>query len=538
MQGALVQSSTFPWAVSNKSKIHSKQSGNTKRQVKMMCTLQTPPLTKATTFSEDAKKVIKFAQEEARQPGHNFVGAEVILLGLIGDFNKVSNEEDVDISAKVFKSIGIFLKDARPEVEEIIGSGSGNVCDVIPFTPRAKHVLESSQEEAQQLGRNYIGSEHLLLGLLRVDGGVNHVLRKLGVSLNDIGTKVMEMVESPKAVNDLIFDNKMPIHEEYGIDLTKLAKEGKLDVLLRRQSQSEIKRVTEILGRLTKNNPCLVGEHDVRKTSIVESLAESISYYNNVPDCLKDKKVISVNMRQFGHGERQEKLKKLIEEIKESGEIILFIEEIHTGIGVEGPIGVANILKQALVRGELQCIGATTPDEYQKLIEKDPTFEKLFQPVKVPDPTFDETLSILFWHLGRYKNHHKVRYTYEALEAACNMSCDSISNRFHPGKAIDLIDEAGSFVGDDEEGLVGLTYLELLKELKWMKEVMLKTKEDMDAFGDKDFKKANKLWDKGIDHKIHMLEIEERIKEINNVVWEGVTITKADIEAIANMHFC
>ncbi|KAL7600938.1 hypothetical protein Lser_V15G22763 [Lactuca serriola] len=316
----------------------------------------------------------------------------------------------------------------------------------------------------------------------------------------------MEMVESSKVVNDLIFDNKMPIHEEYGIDLTKLAK--------------EIERVTQILGRLTKNNPCLVGERGVGKTSVVEGLVESISYYNNVPDCLKDK--------------------------KESGEIILFIDDIHTTIGVEGPIGVANILKQALVRGELQCIEATTPNEYQKLIEKDPTFEKLFQPVKVPDPTFEDTLRILFNRLWRYKNHHKVCYTSEALKAAINMSYDSISNRFHPGKAIDLIDEAGSFNGNIE-GLVGVTYTELLKELEFMKGVILKTKEDMDAFRDKDFKEASRLWDRGIDHKIYMLEIEERIEEINNVgrikgitivPWEGVTITKADIEAIANMHFC
>ncbi|KAG2675377.1 hypothetical protein I3760_12G001500 [Carya illinoinensis] len=319
-------------------------------------------------FTEKAIKVIMLAQEEARRLGHNFVGTEQILLGLIG--------EGTGIAAKVLKSMGINLKDARVEVEKIIGRGSGFVAVEIPFTPRAKRVLELSLEEARQLGHNYIGSEHLLLGLLREGEGVAaRVLENLGADPSNIRTQVIRMVgESTEAVGAGVgggsSGNKMPTLEEYGTNLTKLAEEGKLDPVVGRQQQ--IERVTQILGRRTKNNPCLIGEPGVGKTAIAEGLAQRIAT-GDVPETIEGKKVITLDMGLLVagtkyRGEFEERLKKLMEEIKQSDEIILFIDEVHTLIGAgaaEGAIDAANILKPALARGELQCIGATTLDEYR-----------------------------------------------------------------------------------------------------------------------------------------------------------------------------
>ncbi|CAN1318037.1 Chaperone protein ClpC, chloroplastic [Linum perenne] len=379
-------------------------------------------------FTEKAIKVIMLAQEEARRLGHNYVGTEQILLGLIG--------EGTGIAAKVLKSMGINLKDARVEVEKIIGRGNGFVAVEIPFTPRAKRVLELSLEEARQLGHNYIGSEHLLLGLLREGEGVAaRLLENLGADASNIRTQVIRMVGESNEVTANIGpntrDTKMPTLEEYGTNLTKLAEEGKLDPVVGRQPQ--IERVVQILGRRTKNNPCLIGEPGVGKTAIAEGLAQRIAS-GDVPETIEGKK---------------ERLKKLMEEIKQSDEIILFIDEVHTLIGAgaaEGAIDAANILKPALARGELQCIGATTLDEYRKHIEKDPALERRFQPVKVPEPTVDESIQILKGLRERYEIHHKLRYTDEALAAAAQLSHQYISDRFLPDKAIDLIDEAGSRV--------------------------------------------------------------------------------------------
>ncbi|KAL4036445.1 hypothetical protein IC575_005186 [Cucumis melo] len=376
-------------------------------------------------FTEKAIKVIMLAQEEARRLGHNFVGTEQILLGLIG--------EGTGIAAKVLKSMGINLKDARVEVEKIIGRGSGFVAVEIPFTPRAKRVLELSLEEARQLGHNYIGSEHLLLGLLREGEGVAaRVLENLGADPSNIRTQVIRMVgESTEAVGAGVgggsSGNKMPTLEEYGTNLTKLAEEGKLDPVVGRQQQ--IERVTQILGRRTKNNPCLIGEPGVGKTAIAEGLAQRIAN-GDVPETIEGKKVITLDMGLLVagtkyRGEFEERLKKLMEEIKQSDEIILFIDEVHTLIGAgaaEGAIDAANILKPALARGELQCIGATTLDEYRKHIEKDPALERRFQPVKVPEPSVDETIQILKGLRERYEIHHKLRYTDEALVAAAQLS--------------------------------------------------------------------------------------------------------------------
>ncbi|GER45532.1 ATP-dependent Clp protease ATP-binding subunit ClpA [Striga asiatica] len=423
-------------------------------------------------FTEKAIKVIMLAQEEARRLGHNFVGTEQILLGLIG--------EGTGIAAKVLKSMGINLKDARVEVEKIIGRGSGFVAVEIPFTPRAKRVLELSLEEARQLGHNYIGSEHLLLGLLREGEGVAaRVLENLGADPSNIRTQAKAV---GAGVGGGTSGNKMPTLEEYGTNLTKLAEEGKLDPVVGRQEQ--IERVTQILGRRTKNNPCLIGEPGVGKTAIAEGLAQRIAN-GDVPETIEGKKVTTKFLNRIKaancykiyvmnwkyavpfvvliflvhcgdirrsdpklvitldmgllvagtkyRGEFEERLKKLMEEIKQSDEIILFIDEVHTLIGAgaaEGAIDAANILKPALARGELQCIGATTLDEYRKHIEKDPALERRFQPVKVPEPSVDETIQILKGLRERYEIHHKLRYTDEALDAAAHLSHQYI--RFSP----------------------------------------------------------------------------------------------------------
>ena len=336
-------------------------------------------------FTEKAIKVVMLAQEEARRLGHNFVGTEQILLGLIG--------ESTGIAAKVLKGMGVNLKDARVEVEKIIGRGSGFVAVEIPFTPRAKRVLELSLEEARQLGHNYIGTEHILLGLLREGEGVAaRVLETLGADASKIRTQVIRMVgESQEAVGAGAgvgaggsSSNKMPTLEEYGTNLTKQAEEGRLDPCVGRKK--EIERVTQILGRRTKNNPCLMGEPGVGKTAVAEGLAQRIAN-GDVPETIEGKQVVTLDMGLLVagtkyRGEFEERLKKLMDEIKQNDDIILMIDEIHTLIGAgaaEGAIDAANILKPALARGELQCMGATTLDEYRKHIEKDPALERRFQ---------------------------------------------------------------------------------------------------------------------------------------------------------------
>lgn len=485
-------------------------------------------------FTEKAIKVIMLAQEEARRLGHNFVGTEQILLGLIG--------EGTGIAAKVLKSMGINLKDARVEVEKIIGRGSGFVAVEIPFTPRAKRVLELSLEEARQLGHNYIGSEHLLLGLLREGEGVAaRVLENLGADPNNIRTQVIRMVgESAEAVGAGVgggsSNNKMPTLEEYGTNLTKLAEEGKLDPVVGRQPQ--IERVTQILGRRTKNNPCLIGEPGVGKTAIAEGLAQRIAN-GDVPETIEGKKVITLDMGLLVagtkyRGEFEERLKKLMEEIKQSDEIILFIDEVHTLIGAgaaEGAIDAANILKPALARGELQCIGATTLDEYRKHIEKDPALERRFQPVKVPEPTVDETIQILKGLRERYEIHHKLRYTDEALVAAAQLSYQYISDRFLPDKAIDLVDEAGS--------RVRLRHAQLPEEARELeKELRQITKEKNEAVRGQDFEKAGELRDREMDLKTQISALVDKNKEMSKAETEageeGPIVTEVDIQHIVS----
>ncbi|XP_059649369.1 ATP-dependent Clp protease ATP-binding subunit ClpA homolog CD4B, chloroplastic-like [Cornus florida] len=486
-------------------------------------------------FTEKAIKVIMLAQEEARRLGHNFVGTEQILLGLIG--------EGTGIAAKVLKSMGINLKDARVEVEKIIGRGSGFVAVEIPFTPRAKRVLELSLEEARQLGHNYIGSEHLLLGLLREGEGVAaRVLENLGADPSNIRTQVIRMVGENAdntvgvGVGGGSSGNKMPTLEEYGTNLTKLAEEGKLDPVVGRQQQ--IERVTQILGRRTKNNPCLIGEPGVGKTAIAEGLAQRIAT-GDVPETIEGKKVITLDMGLLVagtkyRGEFEERLKKLMEEIKQSDEIILFIDEVHTLIGAgaaEGAIDAANILKPALARGELQCIGATTLDEYRKHIEKDPALERRFQPVKVPEPTVDETILILKGLRERYEIHHKLRYTDEALVSAAQLSYQYISDRFLPDKAIDLIDEAGS--------RVRLRHAQLPEEARELeKELRQITKEKNEAVRSQDFEKAGELRDREMDLKAQISTLVDKGKEMSKAETEagdaGPVVTEVDIQHIVS----
>src|ERR687886_919691 len=395
-------------------------------------------------FTEKAIKVIMLAQEEARRLGHNFVGTEQILLGLIG--------EGTGVAAKVLKSMGVNLKDARIEVEKIIGRGSGFVAVEIPFTPRAKRVLELSLEEARQLGHNYIGTEHLLLGLIREGEGVAaRVLENLGVDLTKVRTQVIRMLGETAEVTSGATSGrtKTPTLDEFGSNLTQMAGEGKLDPVVGRAK--EIERVIQILGRRTKNNPVLIGEPGVGKTAIAEGLAQRI-VDNHVPDLLEDKQVFTLDMGLLLSGTRyrgdfEERLKQIMEEVRQSGNIILVIDEIHTLVGAgstEGGMDAANLLKPALARGELQCLGATTLDEYRKHIERDAALERRFQPVMVGEPSVEDTIEILYGLRDAYEQFHKVKISNQALEAAAKLSDRYIQDRFLPDKAIDLIDEAAS----------------------------------------------------------------------------------------------
>ena len=447
-------------------------------------------------FTEKAIKVIMLAQEEARRLGHNFVGTEQILLGLIG--------EGTGVAAKVLKSMGVNLKDARVEVEKIIGRGSGFVAVEIPFTPRAKRVLELSLEEARQLGHNYIGTEHLLLGLIREGEGVAaRVLENLGVDLAKVRTQVIRMLGETAEVGaggssgGAKGSTKTPTLDEFGSNLTQQAGEGKLDPVVGRQH--EIDRVIQILGRRTKNNPVLIGEPGVGKTAIAEGLAQRIQQ-GDIPDILEDKRVLTLDIGLLVagtkyRGEFEERLKKIMEEIKAAGNVILVIDEVHTLIGAgaaEGAIDAANILKPALARGELQCIGATTLDEYRKHIERDAALERRFQPVNVGEPSIPDTIEILRGLRERYEQHHRLKITDEALEAAATLGDRYISDRFLPDKAIDLIDEAGSRVR-----LLNSKLPPAAKEVD--KELRQVQKQKEEAVREQDFTKAGELRDKEVE---------------------------------------
>jgi len=459
-------------------------------------------------FTEKAIKVIMLAQEEARRLGHNFVGTEQILLGLIG--------EGTGVAAKVLKSLGVNLKDSRIEVEKIIGRGSGFVAVEIPFTPRAKRVLELSLEEARQLGHNYIGTEHLLLGLIREGEGVAaRVLENLNIDLTKVRTQVIRMLgetaEVGTGTNTTKGNLKTTTLDEFGTNLTKLASESKLDPVVGRHD--EIDRVVQILGRRTKNNPVLIGEPGVGKTAIAEGLAQRIQK-GDIPDILEDKRVLTLDIGLLVagtkyRGEFEERLKKIMEEIKSAGNVILVIDEVHTLIGAgaaEGAIDAANILKPALARGELQCIGATTLDEYRKHIERDAALERRFQPVMVGEPSIEDTIEILKGLRERYEQHHRLKITDDALEAAAHLGDRYISDRFLPDKAIDLIDEAGS--------RVRLINSKLPPEAKQIdKELRQVQKQKEESVRDQNFDQAGQLREKEMELSAKIKEVLDNKKE-------------------------
>ena len=404
-------------------------------------------------FTDRARRVVVLAQEEARMLSHNYIGTEHILLGLI--------HEGEGVAAKALESLDISLEAVRAQVEEIIGQGQQAPSGHIPFTPRAKKVLELSLREALQLGHSYIGTEHILLGLIREGEGVAaQVLQKLGADLNRVRQQVIQLLSgfqgkesSQSAQAATTGGGESPssslVLDQFGRNLTQDARDGKLDPIIGRAPQ--IERVMQVLSRRTKNNPVLIGEPGVGKTSIVEGLAQDI-VKGNVPETLKDKQIYTLDLGALVAGSRyrgdfEERLKKVLKEIRTRGDIVLFIDEIHTLVGAgaaEGAIDAASILKPMLARGELQTIGATTLDEYRKYIEKDAALERRFQPVQVGEPTVEHTIEILKGLRDRYEAHHRVSITDGALVAAATLADRYINDRFLPDKAIDLIDEAGA----------------------------------------------------------------------------------------------
>ena len=404
-------------------------------------------------FTDRARRVVVLAQEEARMLSHNYIGTEHILLGLI--------HEGEGVAAKALESLDISLEAVRAQVEEIIGQGQQAPSGHIPFTPRAKKVLELSLREALQLGHSYIGTEHILLGLIREGEGVAaQVLQKLGADLNRVRQQVIQLLSGFQGKESATAGaqtsgsggdapSSSMVLDQFGQNLTQAAREGKLDPVIGREP--EIERVMQILSRRTKNNPVLIGEPGVGKTTIVAGLAQDI-VKGNVPETLKDKQIYTLDLGALVAGSRyrgdfEERLKKVLKEIKTRGDIVLFIDEIHTLVGAgaaEGAIDAASILKPMLARGELQTIGATTLDEYRKYLEKDAALERRFQPIQVQEPSIAHTIEMLKGLRDRYEAHHRVTITDEALVSAATLADRYISDRFLPDKAIDLIDEAGS----------------------------------------------------------------------------------------------
>ncbi|MBP1932506.1 ATP-dependent protease ATP-binding subunit ClpC [Ammoniphilus resinae] len=442
-------------------------------------------------FTERAQKVLALAQEEAVRLGHKNIGTEHILLGLI--------REGEGIAAKALQALGLGLDKIQGEVESLIGRGGEHPSN-INYTPRAKKVIELSMDEARKLGHTYVGTEHILLGLIREGEGVAaRVLNNLGVSLNKARQQVLQLLGSNEALSS---SNQgagnaavnTPTLDSLARDLTAIAKDGALDPVIGREK--EIERVIQVLSRRTKNNPVLIGEPGVGKTAIAEGLAQKI-VNNEIPETLRNKRVMTLDMGTVVagtkyRGEFEDRLKKIMDEIRQAGNIILFIDELHTLIGAggaEGAIDASNILKPSLARGELQCIGATTLDEYRKYIEKDAALERRFQPIQVNEPSAEEAIQILKGLRDRYEAHHRVKITDESIEAAVKLSDRYISDRFLPDKAIDLIDEAASKVR-----LQSFTVPPNLKELEQRLEEVRKEKDS--AVQSQEFEKAAALRDK------------------------------------------
>ncbi|HYE09961.1 MAG TPA: ATP-dependent Clp protease ATP-binding subunit [Patescibacteria group bacterium] len=487
-------------------------------------------------FTERAQKVMVYAQEEAVRLNHNYIGTEHILLGLL--------REGEGIAAQVLKNKGIDLEVTRGHMEELVGKGQEKVTQILGYTPRTKTVLEHSLNEARALGHDFIGTEHLLLGLIREGDGLGaSILKGMGLSFEAIVQEVLKLLnEEPMANKGQKAKNQnpnTPTINQYGRDLNEMAKDGKLDPIIGRES--EIERVIQILSRRTKNNPVLIGDPGVGKTAIAEGLAQKI-YEGNVPEILKDKRVITLDLSAMVagakyRGEFEERLKNVMTEIREAKDIILFIDEMHTIIGAgaaEGAIDASNILKPALARGEVQAIGATTLDEYKKHIEKDSALERRFQPVTVGEPSKEEALQILEGLRDKYEAHHKVKITDEALKAAVELSDRYITDRFLPDKAIDLIDEAASRVR-----IKAFTAPPDLKKLE--DELAGLEKEKSEAISLQDYERAANIRDreaaikkqlesekKSWSDKTHSEDSVVGEEEVATIVssWTGVPVTK------------
>jgi ATP-dependent Clp protease ATP-binding subunit ClpC len=439
-------------------------------------------------FTERARRVIILAQEEAKRLNHSAVGTEHILLGII--------REGEGVASKVLESLTISPDRVRAEIEGAIGRGERAPHEEVAFTPRAKKVLELALDEARRLGHNYIGTEHLLLGLIREGEGVAaRVLEAMGADLDRVRAQVVYLLGEEGTQTFTKQSSKTPTLDEFGRDLTKLARDSKLDPVIGRER--EIERVIQVLSRRTKNNPALIGEPGVGKTAITEGLAQRI-VRGDVPDVLRHKRVVQLDLAALVagtkyRGEFEERMKKVMEEIRKAqGEVILFVDELHTLVGAgaaEGAIDASNILKPALARGELQCIGATTLDEFRKYVERDAALERRFQPILVSEPTVEQTVEILKGLRERYEAHHGVTITDEALSAAATLADKYISDRFLPDKAIDLMDEASS--------KIRLQASYLPQEVKQMLDRIERTKREKDeASKTQDFEKAAQLRDR------------------------------------------
>lgn len=478
-------------------------------------------------FSERARRVLTLAQEEAQRFNHQYIGTEHILLGLV--------REGEGVASKVLNNLGVDLGKVRAAVEFIIGRGEKGTTSEIGLTPRAKRVIELAVDEARRLNHTYIGTEHLLLGLLREGEGVAAgVLESLGVSLEKVRTETNRILsqaqpQTPAAARST---SRTPTLDQLGLDLTAASRNGKLDPVIGRQK--EIERVIQILCRRTKNNPALIGEPGVGKTAIVEGLAHRI-VAGEVPEILQGRRLLTLDMGSVVagtkyRGEFEERLKKVIEEIKTSGNCILFVDELHTIVGAgaaEGAIDAANILKPSLSRGELQCIGATTLDEYRKYVERDAALERRFQPVYVTEPTLEQTIEILRGIRSRYEDFHHLAISDEAIKMAASLASRYIADRFLPDKAIDLLDEASSRVRIKKGGTpIGL------KEARHAMEVVRKDKEA--AIGNQQYEYAAELRDR----EVQLLERLQRLETGWQSEQQGVekpTVTEENISEVVSM---
>ncbi len=476
-------------------------------------------------FSERARRVLTIAQEEARNLNHSYIGTEHILLGLV--------REEEGVAAKVLTNLGIGLGKVRSAVEFIIGRGDKPGTGETGLTPRAKKVIELAIDEARQLGHNYIGTEHLLLGLLREGEGVaSSVLDSFGITLERARAETAHILTqgTPRA-RIARSTSRTPALDQLGIDLTAAARAGKLDPVIGRHK--EIERVIQILSRRTKNNPALIGEPGVGKTAIVEGLAHRI-VSGDVPETLEDKRLIALDMGSLVagtkyRGEFEERLKKIIDEIKTAANCVIFVDEFHTMVGAgaaEGAVDAANILKPSLARGELQCIGATTLDDYRKHVERDAALERRFQPVLVEEPSVDQTLEILQGIKERYEEHHRLKISDEALSSAASLASRYIPDRFLPDKAIDLIDEAASRVR-----IKSRTMPLTMKEAKQMVEIIRKEKDA--ALASQDYDRAAELREREIEKEEELKKQEEEWrKEQAN---EEILVKKEDISEVVSM---